>query len=69
MILVGESIVKEREKSFGEVQDMKKTLVQLKDDVARMKEILKRLAEQIESSARREELMILQRQMDLFRSE
>ena len=41
--------------------------VQLKEENTRIKELLQRVTEQISSTARKEELEILQRQFDLFR--
>lgn len=69
VLLVGKSLVDEREKNFSEIQEMKKTLIRIKEDNERIKEFLQRIMEQLESSARKEELMILQRQFDLFRKE
>jgi len=68
-LLIGKSLIEEREKSFLEIQNMKKTLFQVKEDVLRSKEIIQRMAEQLSDTAKREELMILQRQFDLFREE
>src|SRR3989338_7057709 len=68
-LLIGKSLIEEIEKSFLEIQNMKKTLFQVKEDVLRSKEIIQRMAEQLSDTAKREELMILQRQFDLFREE
>ncbi len=67
MLLISESFVKERDKNFKEIQDMKRVAIQLKEDTDRIKDILLRLGENIDKTARKEELMILQRQFDLFR--
>ena len=67
VLLVGRSLLDEREKNFSEIQEMKKTLIKVKEDNERIKEFLQRVTEQLESSARKEELMVLQRQFDLFR--
>ena len=69
MLLISESFVKGREKNFGEVQEMKKELEMLKEENKRMKSILLRISEGIDNFARKEELMILQRQFELFREE
>lgn len=66
-LLIGKSIIDEREKNFSEIQAMKKSLIQLKEDILRMKELVQRITEQLESSARKEEVLMLQRQFDLFR--
>ena len=69
MVLVSESLIREKEKSFNEAQEMKKVVAVLKEDNGRMKEMLKRIAEKIDKTARNEDLMLLQRQFDLFRKE
>jgi len=67
VLLVGQSLVETREKSFSELQEMKKSVGILKEESQRMRELLQRIAEQISGLARKEELMILQRQFELFR--
>ncbi|MBX4211931.1 hypothetical protein KW787_00545 [Candidatus Pacearchaeota archaeon] len=67
ILLLGQTLVEEREKSFKEVQEMKKITLKLKEENDRMKEFLQRVTEQLGSTARKEELMMLQRQFDLFR--
>ena len=67
VLLLGQSVVEERDKSFKEVQEMKGIVIKLKEDVNRLKELMQRMDEQIAQTARKEELMILQRQVDLLR--
>ena len=67
VLLLGNTLIEEKESSFEEIQKMKKTLLQLEGENKRMKSILKNITEQVDNSARKEELMILQRQFDLFR--
>jgi len=67
MRLISESFVKERDKNFEEITEMKKTVEKLDGENKRMKEILLRVGELVNKSARKEDLMILQRQFDLFR--
>jgi hypothetical protein len=67
MVLVGDSLVREREKSFREIQELKKIVVRLAEENKRMKDLLQRVGERVDMGARREELNILQRQFDLFR--
>lgn len=66
-LLIGQNLVEDRESSFKELQEIKKSLLQLKGENLRMKEFIQRMAEQISESARKEELMILQRQFDIFK--
>jgi hypothetical protein len=67
MMLISESFVKERDKNFEEIQDMKRMMEKIRLENDRLKELLLRVSEIIDSSARKEELMILQRQFDMFR--
>ena len=67
VLLVGQSLVEERDKNFSEIQILKKDMIKLKEDTLRIKEMLQRITEQLEVVPRKEELMILQRQFDLFR--
>jgi len=67
VVLLGNSFVEERNKNFTEIGEMKRTLLLIKEEHERMKEFLQRITEQLEGVARKEELMILQRQFDLFR--
>jgi lipopolysaccharide biosynthesis regulator YciM len=67
VLLLGQSVIEERDKGFKEIQEMKGTVIKLKEEVSRLKELMQRMAEQITQTARKEELMILQRQLDLLR--
>ena len=67
VLLLGQSVIDERDKTFRETQEMKSTLIVLKEEANRLKELMQRMAEQIIQMARKEELMILQRQLDLLR--
>ena len=66
-LLISNSFVKERDKNFEEIQEMKEVVERLKMENERLKEILLRISEGVDKSARKDELMILQRQFDLFR--
>ncbi len=68
LLLVGKSLIDERDKNFSEIQEMKKIIIKITEENIRMREFIQRMAEQLEKTARKEELMILQRQIDLFRS-
>lgn len=67
VMLTGKTLVEEREKNFQDIQSIKKILFQLKEETEKMKEFLQRVSEQLSSLARKEELLILERQFDLFR--
>ena len=66
-LLIGQTVVEQREKSFTEIQQMKKEIITLKEDNKRMKALLSRLSEQTSKTAKSSDLEILQRQFDLFR--
>ncbi len=67
VVLVGNSLVDERGKNFEEVQELKRIVLKLKEENIRMKEFIQRISEQLSETARKEELMILQRQFDIFK--
>jgi hypothetical protein len=66
-LLIGKNLVEERSSLFEDMQDLKKQVILLKEQNLRMQEILKRLTGHLSETARKEELLILQRQFDLFR--
>lgn len=67
ILLVGETLVKERDKNFSELQELKSSLIKLKEENARIKELLQRVTEFLSSTAKKSEIEMLQRQFDLFR--
>ncbi len=67
MLLITDGLVKEKEKSFEGIQELRKTVERLKMENERFKEILLGLGEGVDKSARKEDLAILQKQFDLFR--
>jgi len=67
LLLVTKTLVDERDKNFKQIQEFKKTLAALKEENEKLKEFAQRVSELLEKTARKEELMILQRQFDLFR--
>lgn len=67
ILLIGKSLVEERDKNFKEMQEMKNILLRIEEENTRMKEVIQRIIEQLENTSRKEDLMILQRQFDLFR--
>jgi len=67
LLLVGDGFVKERDRNFQDIQELKKIVIKLEEDNKRLKDLLMRISELIDKTARKEELLILQRQFDLFR--
>jgi len=67
MLLISESFVKERDKTFRDIQDMKKSVILLTEENKRMREVLHRVSELIITFAKKDDLVILQKQFNLFR--
>lgn len=65
--LIGKTFVEEREKNAKEILELKKTISIIKEENSRLKEIIQNITEQVNNSARREEILIIQRQLDLLR--
>ena len=66
-LLIGQNLVDGRESTFNELQESKKELLRLKKETLKMIEFVQRLSEQVSGLARKEELMILQRQIDILK--
>jgi len=69
VVLLGQTLIDERDKTFAEIQEIKKRLIVLENELNTAKSFIKKLTEKTETAARKEELMILQRQFDLFREQ
>jgi uncharacterized protein (DUF342 family) len=67
ILLIGKTLLEEKEKNNKEIRDMKAMLIKMKSDTDRMKEVLERISEQLTNTPKKEELSILQRQLDLLR--
>ncbi|MEK6825835.1 MAG: hypothetical protein AABY00_03550 [Nanoarchaeota archaeon] len=67
LLLIGKSLIEEKEKNSKDIQEVKRDIIILKEDYLRIKELLQRIAEQLTTLARKEELAIFQRQLNLFR--
>ena len=66
ILLVGQNLIDFEDKASKEISEVKKSLYELKSDIERIKGIIQSLSEEIEKSARREELAILSRQFKMF---
>lgn len=67
VLLIGQSLIEERNKNLSDIQELKKSIIRMKDDVDRIKEMLERVTEQLSNVVRKEELTMIQRQLDLLR--
>lgn len=69
LLLVGKSLVEEKSKTFNEIQQLKNITEKLKEDNERLKSLVQQITENLNKTARKEELLMLQRQFNLFRGE
>ncbi len=67
VLLVGQNLVETKENTFNDLQELKREVLRLGEESIKIKELLQRISEQTSEFARKEELMILQRQFDMFR--
>jgi hypothetical protein len=68
VLLLGQTLIDLREGFVKEMSETKKTLALVQAENTRLKELTRNLAEQGNNAARKEEVAIIQRQMDLLRS-
>ena len=68
LLLIGKSLVENKEQTAQILTELKRTTFLLTQEVQRMKEVLNNCMQQLNSTSRKEELAILQRQFDLFRN-
>ena len=66
LLLVGKNLVEDRESMFSELQELKKMSLQMRADYLKMQEFLKKVADQLAETARKEEVLMIQRQVDMF---
>lgn len=67
ILLIGDSLVKERERTLKDIRELKHSMLLMQEENMRIKELLARISEQLQFTPRKEELLMLQRQFDLFR--
>ena len=67
ILLISQTLIDEKDKTFEDSREIKKAVMNLQHENSQLKSFVKRLSELTEKTARKEELMILQRQFDLFR--
>jgi hypothetical protein len=66
VIMIGNNFIESQDKNRSEIIELKKIIYELQSDTKRLKEIIQSLSEEIEKSARREEIAILSRQFKMF---
>jgi hypothetical protein len=68
VLLLGQTLIDTKDKSTKDIQELKKAVLDLKEENKILKNSIQKIMEQINNSARKEDLIILQRQFDLFRN-
>ena len=68
LLLIGKNVIEDRESMFTEIQELKKTMLKVKEENLKIQDFFKKIADQLSESARKEEVLMLQRQLDLFMS-
>ena len=65
-MLIGENLVDFRSEVSVSISSMKKELELLKDSLERVEDAVKRFSEDLDGKARKEDLLILQKQAKMF---
>jgi hypothetical protein len=68
VLLIGKGFIDEREQTSVTLREMKKTVLTLKEENARLIQLVKNITEQLNNTARREELATVQRQLEILRN-
>lgn len=68
ILLVSKTFLENREQETKSRQEIQKNLLQLNTEMQRIQETVKNITEQLNKTARREELATIQRQLDLLRT-
>jgi len=66
ILLIGKNMIEDRDTMVQEIQEIKKSLSKVKEENIKIQSFLQKVADQLSESVRKEELMMLQRQIDLF---
>ncbi len=66
VLLIGKNVVDDRESIMAELTELKKLLFKTKEENIKIQAFLNKVADQLADSARKEELLMLQRQIELF---
>ncbi len=66
ILLIGKNFVDDRESMFEDLQELKKLVMKITEENIKMKDFIQRISDMLSETARKEELMILQRQIDIL---
>src|SRR3989344_2517454 len=66
VLLIGKNLIDLQEKNFSDFIELKKSVQELQTEVKRIKSVIESLSDEVSKSARKEELVILERQWEIF---
>ena len=67
ILLIGENLINDKERTSSDLQEIKKSILEMKNEISSSKDSITKILKQTQNMARKEDLLILQRQFDLFR--
>lgn len=67
VVIMGKNLIEEKEKNLEDILSLKKEVLKLKEENIKLSETLGLMVEKLNNTARREEMMIIQRQIDILR--
>lgn len=67
IVLIGNTLVDIRERTVKDMQELKKAVVVLQEEMKILKSTVQKIGEHTEHSARQEDVNIIQRQLDMLR--
>ncbi len=68
LLLIGKNLIEDRDSMFTGLQELKKEVFKMKEDNLKMQDFMRKVADQLAESVRKEEVLMIQRQVDLFMS-
>jgi len=66
LLLVGKNMIEAKEETEKNLGKLKRDVVEIKEDILKLKDILSTLSEELSNSAKKSEIMILERQLGMF---
>lgn len=65
-LLIGENLIESKEEILEEIRELKNKTKELEQEIIRLKSILESLMEEIDNFARKSQLDIMERQLEMF---
>ncbi len=66
LLLIGKNLLETKEETIKEIEELTKNINLIKTDLQKIKEVLEELTREVNESARKEEVAILRRQLEMF---